>query len=174
MKTRQLLSILVLIFFAFAVSAQSTSTSQKKKSTGSASSSKNDSDAIKSVIEQETKAFFEIDKQSWQDSWAHSPYAFWSFADTTDVNSFSGWENIEKGFADYFRTAKASKAEIDRTWLDIKIFGNGAYARFTQHVKDNSARPPQAEVRVLEKINGQWKIICVSVIAMEKDNQPRR
>jgi hypothetical protein len=135
---------------------------------------KNDSEAIKALIERETRAFFEIDQKTWNDSWAQTSYAFWSFADTTDVNSFSGWENIQKGFADYFRTAKPSKAQIDRVWHDIKIFGNGAYARFTQHVKDNSNRPPQAEVRVLEKIKGQWKIVCVSVIAIEKDNNPRR
>lgn len=135
---------------------------------------KNDTEAIKALIEKETKAFFEIDHKTWADSWAQTPYAFWSFADTTDVNSFSGWENINKGFEEYFRTAKASKANIERNWLDIRIFGNGAYARFTQHVKDNTDRPPQAEVRVLEKINGKWKIVCVNVIAIEKENIPRR
>lgn len=135
---------------------------------------KNDTEAIKALIERETKAFFDIDYKTWSDSWAQTPYAFWSFADTTDVNSFSGWDNISKGFEDYFETAKPSKADIQRNWLEIKIFGNGAYARFTQHVKDNTARPPQAEVRVLEKIDGKWKIVCVSVIAIEKDNVPRR
>ena len=135
---------------------------------------KNDTEAIKKLIERETKAFFEIDYKTWADTWAHAPYSFWSFADTTDVNSFSGWEAIDKGFSEYFRTAKPSKAEIERNWLDIKIFGNGAYARFTQHVKDNTVRNPQAEIRVLEKINGEWKIVCVSVIAIEKDNIPIR
>lgn len=135
---------------------------------------KNDIEAIKNVIEKETKAFFEIDYKSWADSWAQTPYAFWSFADTTDVNSFSSWENIEKGFKAYFKTSKPSKAQIERTWHDIKIYGNGAYARFTQHVKDNTKRSPQAEVRVLEKIKGQWKIVCVNVIAIEKENEPRR
>ncbi len=135
---------------------------------------KKDVEAIKALIEKETKAFFEIDKAAWSSSWIHEPYAFWSFADTTDVNSFSGWNAIEKGFADYFRTAKPSKASIDRTWHDIKVFGNGAYARFTQKVNDNSRRPSQAEVRVLEKVKGEWKIVCVSVIAIEKDNEPKR
>jgi hypothetical protein len=135
---------------------------------------KNDTEAIKALIERETKAFFEIDYNTWADSWAQTSYSFWSFADTTDVNSFSGWENINKGFADYFRSSKASQAQIERKWHDIKIFGNGAYARFTQHVKDDTNRPPQAEVRVLEKVNGKWKIVCVSVIAIEKDNVPRR
>jgi hypothetical protein len=135
---------------------------------------KNDAEAIKALIERETKAFFEIDYKTWAESWAHVPYAFWSFADTTDVNSFSGWEAIDQGFRQYFKTSKPSSAKIDRTWHDIRIYGNGAYARFTQHVKDQSTRPPQAEVRVLEKVKGQWKIVCVSVIAIEKDNQPRR
>ena len=135
---------------------------------------KKDIEAIKALIEKETKAFFEIDQNAWAESWVHTPYAFWSFADTTDVNSFSGWQSIKEGFAAYFRTAKPSPAKIDRTWHEIKVFGNGAYARFTQKVSDNTRRPPQAEVRVLEKIKGQWKIVCVSVIAIEKDNQPRR
>ncbi len=136
----------------------------------------NDVEAIKALIERETKAFFEIDYKTWADSWSHVPYAFWSFADTTDVNSFSGWDQIEKGFAEYFRTSKPSTAKIERTWLglEVKVYGNGAYVRFNQHVKDDSQRPPQAEVRVLEKINGQWKIVCVAVIALEKDNEPRR
>jgi hypothetical protein len=132
-----------------------------------------DVEAIKALIEKETTAFFEIDYNTWASSWTHAPYAFWSFADTTDVNSFSGWDNIEAGFKEYFQTAKPSKAKIDRKWLDVKVWGNAAYARFTQQVHDNSRRPPQAELRVLEKVKGVWKIVCVSVIAIEKDNEPR-
>lgn len=124
---------------------------------------------IKALIEKETRAFFEIDKQTWSDCWAHVPYAFWSFADTTDVNSFSGWEAIDQGFAAYFSSSRPSEATIEREWLDIRIFGNGAYARFTQKVNDpDISRDEQAEVRVLEKQNGQWKIIHVGVIASKK------
>ncbi len=141
----------------------------KSKSTGTSG----DETAIRQLIERETKAFFEIDYNTWASCWGHVPYAFWAFADTTDVNYFSGWDEIQKGFAGYFKTSKPSTAKIDRDWLSIKIFGNGAYARFIQHVHDDTLRPPQEEVRVLEKINGQWKIICVSVIAIEKDKENR-
>ena len=134
---------------------------------------KNEVEAIKNLIEKETTAFFEIDYKTWASSWSQTPYAFWSFADTTDVNSFSGWESINAGFKEYFQTAKPSKAKIERNWLDIKVWGNGAYARFTQSVHDNTARPPQAEVRVLEKVKGSWKIVAVSVIAIQKDNEPK-
>jgi hypothetical protein len=140
-----------------------------------ASSAANDESVIKSIIEKETQAFFEIDQKSWSGYWAQVPYAFWSFADTTDVNSFSGWDEIKKGFDNYFKTSKPSAAKINRDWHTIRINGTMAYIRFTQTVDDgNSQRPPQAEVRVMEKINGDWKIVCVSVIALQKDNQPVR
>ena len=127
-----------------------------------------DIQAVKAVIEKETKAFFEINQKAWEDSWAHVPYAYWSFADTTDVNYFAGWENIRQGFADYFRTSRPSTATIERQWLDVKINGTMAYVRFTQRIQDNVRRDHQAEVRVLEKINGAWKIIHVGVIAVQK------
>ncbi|HPM29454.1 MAG TPA: hypothetical protein PLJ60_03875 [Chryseolinea sp.] len=130
-------------------------------------------DAIKAVLEKETKAFVEIDYKTWSDTWAHVPYAFWSLADTTDVNSFSGWDVIDASFAEYFKSSKPSVAKIDRTWHYIKVFGNAAYVRFTQNVSDDIMRPGQAQVRVLEKIKGQWKIVCVTVIAIEKDNKPK-
>ena len=100
-------------------------------------------------------------------------YAFWSFADTTDVNSFSGWQTINAAFTEYFQTAKPAKVTIDRKWLEVKVWGNAAYARYTQIVHDNTARPPQAQVRVLEKVKGDWKIVVVTVIAIEKDNEPK-
>jgi hypothetical protein len=141
--------------------------------TGMFAQKNNDVDEIKSLIEKETTAFFNIDYKTWASSWSQAPYAFWSFADTTDVNSFSGWESIDAGFREYFQTARPSKAKIERNWLDIKVYGNSAYARFTQQVRDNTLRPPQAEVRFLEKVKGAWKIVCVNVIAIEKNNQPR-
>lgn len=154
-----------LILFFICIYTPLVSAGQKKIS---------DEEAIKALLEKETKAFFEIDYKTWSESWSHAPHAFWSFADSTGVNSFSGWDNIEKGFAEYFKTSKPSKAKIDRSDFQIKVYTNSAYVRFKQQVKDDSVRPPQEEVRVLEKIKGQWKIICVTVIAIEKENQPKR
>ncbi|MBX2963342.1 MAG: hypothetical protein KF687_12575 [Cyclobacteriaceae bacterium] len=147
---------------------------QGKKPKTDQAPANNEEAVIKNIIEQETKAFFEIDQKTWEKLWVHEPYAFWSFADTTDVNSFSGWNDISKGFNNYFKTSKPSSANITRDWHHIKISGNMAYIRFTQHVKDETKRPPQAEVRVMEKVNGQWKLVCVSVIAIQKDNEPVR
>ena len=168
MKLTAKLLFLLTLFFSLAIQAQNKKSKSQVPDTG------NDEAAIKAVIEKETKAFFEIDQKTWAGLWAHEPYVFWSFADTTDVNSFSGWTEINKGFENYFKTSKPSTANISRDWHHIKIEGKMAYIRFTQQVTDDSDRPQQAEVRVMEKINGEWKIVCVSVIAIQKDNEPVR
>lgn len=155
--------IIFLIVAFFGCNAISASAQGSKKSKSS-----NDVELVKAAIDKESKAFFQIDYKTWADCWAHVPYAYWSFADTTDVNFFEGWESINKGFSEYFQTHKPSTAKMERKWLDVKVFGNSAYARFTQKVEDNVGRDEQAEVRVLERLNGQWKIVHVGVIAKQK------
>jgi hypothetical protein len=160
MKKLRILSIAcLLVFFSASVYAQ------KKKQ---ATSPSNEIELVKAAIDKESKAFFEINYPVWADCWAHVNYAYWSFADTTDVNFFEGWESINKGFNDYFKTQKPSTAKMERNWHEVKVYGNSAYARFTQKIQDDLGRDEQAEVRVLEKINGQWKIVHVGVIAKQK------
>jgi hypothetical protein len=122
-------------------------------------------EAIKAVIEQETKAYFGIDQKTWMESWVHTPYAYWSFVDDTGMSHYEGWKAIEIGFNDYFVTSKPSNIQIERTWLDIRVYGNGAYARFKQHVVNNGIKgPEQTEIRILEKEKNIWKIAVVGVL----------
>lgn len=125
-----------------------------------------DEEAIKAVIERETNAYFSIDYDTWMNSWSHVPYAYWSYADTAGINYFVGWKAIEIGFTDYFVTSKPSGIEVDRTWEDLRIYKDGAYARFRQTVITNGIRgPEQTEIRVLEKDKDkQWKIVLVAVL----------
>src|SRR5688572_22830683 len=93
----------------------------------------NDVDAIKAVIERETKAYFGIDYKTWMESWVHSPAAFWSYADSSGITNHEGWKAIEIGFTDYFVTSKPNNStQIERAWQEVKVYGNGAYARFKQ------------------------------------------
>lgn len=127
----------------------------------------NDEEAIKAVIERETKAYFNIDYDKWMDSWSHVPYAYWSYADTAGINDYKGWRAIEIGFADYFVTTKPTDIEVDRIWEDLRIYKDGAYARFRQTVITNGVKGPvQTEIRVLEKDrkNKEWKIVLVGVL----------
>ncbi|MGC1242078.1 MAG: hypothetical protein WA874_10830 [Chryseosolibacter sp.] len=151
---RYLFSMAAVLLFSLSATAQKTT----------------DEDAIKAVIEQETKAYFSIDYDNWINSWSHVPYAYWSYADTAGLNYFAGWKAIEIGFNDYFITTKPSRIEVDRTWEHLRIYKDGAYARFRQAVITNGVRgPEQTEIRVLEKDKDkQWKIVLVAVLKSNK------
>lgn len=124
-----------------------------------------DVDAIKTVIEQESKAFFGVNYQKWMESWMHTPSAYWSYADASGINYYEGWRAIEVGFSDYFVTTKPGDIEVERTWQEIKVYGDGAYARFKQRViTDGVPGPEQVEIRVLEKHDNAWKILLVGVL----------
>ena len=127
--------------------------------------------AIKACIERETKAFFETDYKTWIDSWAHTPYAYWSVSDTTGVSTYEGWKAIEIGFNDYFVTSKPSSAKIERKWHEIRVYGQGAYARFVQYTTEDRVTVVQDELRILEKQNNQWKIVLVGVMQGMKKNK---
>lgn len=131
--------------------------------------------AIKSVIEKETLSFFNVSQKDWEDSWLKVPYAYWSYSDSTGTSYIEGWENISKNFQDYFKTQissrtidvahQSAKVKIERNWHDIRVYNNGAYVHYTQRVIDDMDRDVTSQIRVLEKKDGKWKVICVGAIA---------
>ncbi|MBN8578293.1 MAG: hypothetical protein J0L66_15215 [Cytophagales bacterium] len=133
--------------------------------------------AIKAVIEKETDSFFNLKRKDWEDTWLHSSYSYWSYSDSTGTSFIEGWENIRKSFDDYFRTQVANRTidvafqkglvKIDRNWVSIRVYGNGAYARYTQRVNDDIDRDETSQIRILEKgKDGKWRIVCVGAIAV--------
>ena len=134
-----------------------------------------DKEAIKAVIEKETTSFFNVNRKDWDDSWIHESYIYWSYSDSTGTNFLEGWSAISKYFDEYFKTqvptrvidvAHNTGVTINRTWKEIRIYGNGAFVRYDQQVKDNKIHFDEtSQVRVLEKKDGKWKVVCVSVIA---------
>jgi len=143
----------------------------------SASVTAQEEKAIKAAIEKETSAFFNLDRKGWEDAWLAAPYVYWSYSDSTGTSFIEGWDAVKKSFDPYFKTqvpnrqidvAHGSKPiTIDRIWKEIRIYGNGAFARYTQKVKDDQIyRDETSQIRILEKKDGKWKIVCVGAIAM--------
>jgi hypothetical protein len=156
----------VIFFICLLLVSQATAQTKSQKSTSPAKPGKlNDVEAIKKCIEDESKAYFSVDYQKWMESWIHTPSAYWSYADTTGITSFEGWKAIEIGFTDYFVTTRPSQINIERQWQEVKVYGNGAYARFKQRLITNGVvGPEQVEIRVMEKENDRWKILLVGVL----------
>lgn len=130
--------------------------------------------AIKAVIEKETSSFQNVDRKSWEDSWLKTPYAYWSYSDSTGTSFVKGWDAINKSFDTYFKTQVPGRqidvakkgVTIERVWGDIKVYKNGAYVQYLQKVKDQKIdRDETSQIRFLEKVGGQWKIVYVGIIA---------
>jgi len=124
-----------------------------------------DLEAIKTVIGKETQSFMNVDLKNWAETWHPAPYSYWSYSDSTGTSFVEGWEALNKTFDEYFKTQKPSKAKITNEWIEVRIYGNGAYARFVQKVDDEIDRDETSQIRVLEKKEGKWKVVCVGAIA---------
>jgi hypothetical protein len=160
MKTKSLTLLAGLIWLAFAPV-----TAQDKEVV-----------AIKAAIERETISFLEVNKKDWEDSWLQTPYAYWSYSDSTGTSFIEGWSGIKKSFEDYFRThvpgryidvaQKDKKLTVDRTWKEIRIYGTGAFVQYSQRVRDQIGdRDETSQIRILEKKEGKWKVVYVGIIA---------
>ena len=125
--------------------------------------------AINATIEKETQSFFARDYEAWKSNYAQTDYAFqaWSNNDGT-FDSNVGWTDINKQIGKYISENPeplSSHPKVERKNMIFKFYGdNVAYLTWDQF---NSDKPEKnfhhsKEVRLMEKIDGQWKIVCVS------------
>ena len=144
--------------------------------TSISSSAQDDITAIKGVIEKETVSFQNVERKNWEDTWLKTPYAYWSYSDSTGTTFSQGWDAISKSFDTYFKTQvagrkidvahKDSPLTIERTWGEIRIYKNGAFVQYGQKVKDHLIdRDETSQIRFLEKSDGKWKVVYVGIIA---------
>lgn len=125
--------------------------------------------AIKQVIEDETESFFARNYNKWKSSYAQTDYAFqaWSNNDGT-FDSNVGWEDINKQIGRYISDNPepvSSHPKVERKNMLFKFYGdNVAYLTWDQFNSDQDMKNfhHSKEVRLMEKIGGQWKIVCVS------------
>lgn len=127
--------------------------------------------AIQQVIETETQCYYSRDFDCWKDQWHHTDYVSltWNNPDGTFTSS-NGWTQLESNAQLLIKMYPVQDPEknmpiIKRENWEVRFFGdNGAYLNWTQQ---NSGREKKQftttqEVRVMEKVNGQWKIVNVS------------
>lgn len=126
-------------------------------------------EAIKRVVMQETESYLGVDYETWSGTWMQSSFAYWSFSDKSGSQFISGWENIQQAFDSYFKSQKPTKHKISYTWQDIRLYTNGAYVRFQEKSDDGRRVETTDQIRVLEKKDGKWKVICmIAVVEQEQ------
>lgn len=157
MKIRNLLSFAILIFLIFA------SCGEKKdhENNGLVSQQINpelEKQAILERLNNETKDAFQRDYEAWTKNWVHDPNiskVYVDFADSTFSESI-GWEKISqfvKTFIEEHPEPEPVPELLDE--INVRLYGNGAWVTYEQN---DSIRGLKRETRLMEKVNGEWKI----------------
>ncbi|MEO1416648.1 MAG: hypothetical protein AAFW00_15300 [Bacteroidota bacterium] len=126
--------------------------------------------AIKKVITKETNAFFSRDYDAWASCFLHVPQALqaWSNPDGSYTASV-GWELIDLQGRMVIDNSEPLTNLVYRDNFTYRYYGEGAYVTFDQYLGDKDLVQPSKEVRVLEKVDGKWKIICVAAFGDYSD-----
>lgn len=131
---------------------------------------------VLAVIQAESAAFWNKDLDGWAALWAHAPYTrtmgWWAAGGVTVVE---GWEAQHDAIR---RTMQASPqpnptaGRVRRENINIQVRGSVAWATFDQYGEDTGDAkmdmPGRSrETRILERIDGSWKIVYVGWLLEE-------
>jgi hypothetical protein len=137
--------------------------------------------AIMETIERETTCFFQRDYACWSACYAQTEYAFqaWTNADGSfDVQS--GWPAVSRQAGEYMKANPAppvgsSHPRVERRNLLVRFFSpTVAYLVWDQYNSDPDMKNfvPSKETRIMEKIDGQWRIVNVTAFWYSRNPIP--
>ena len=119
-----------------------------------------DEAAIKKLFEEEASDFQTVNYKSYLTHWAKVPYASFLYREGLFVG-----EALWKKMDDFWKNRKASNVNRTRTNWNLRINGNAAFVTYSQHQEntDTKQEGDTYEERYLEKINGTWKVVNMTV-----------
>ena len=114
--------------------------------------------AILATLNGETKAAFTRDYEGWQAYWLQEPFVtktYMQFPDSTIVETL-GWTEINGYVKQYFDAhPEPEPVPAPLTDIEVRCYGTGAWVTYEQVA---ALRGRKRETRLMEKVNGQWKI----------------
>jgi hypothetical protein len=115
--------------------------------------------AIQKVCEAETRAWLAKDVATYNNCWEIRPYSR-IMVTTEDGQTISmAGDQLKSASADVM----GGGGTVTNTNYQIHIEGNTAWAMYDEVKTNDKGSYPSYEVRLLEKINGAWKIVGISV-----------
>lgn len=126
---------------------------------------------IMEVITSESIAFWNKDFEAWARCWLHTPYirmmGWWARGGITVTE---GWETLSSRIKELMTEnpePNPTAAKVRRENINMHIDGNMAWVTFDQYGEDTGDLEMDMpglshETRILEKHNGEWKIVYVN------------
>ncbi len=137
--------------------------------------------AIMKTIESETSSFYKRDYDGWKQNFIQKEYAFqgWSNSDGS-FDASVGWRAIDQRIGEYIKNNPVKEGESvhprveRRNMLVTFLADNVAYLVWDQYNgdKENKVFTVSKDQRIMEKENGQWKIVNVSSFWNYKKKMP--
>ena len=129
-----------------------------------------DDEAVKKAIEASTDYIYAADYDAYKKTWVDAPYI--SRVVVNDAGQVSRMNAVEYNslVEDWRKNRKTPNGiKTTRSNFDTRINGTSAFVVFNQH-NDNTdgTQRDSIEERYLEKINGEWKMVNVTVIPQKK------
>ncbi len=123
-----------------------------------------DEAAIETVLLAETDYFFARDYEGWASTFVEAPEAFqiWNNADGSYTYA-KGWETISSNVKSFMEAnPEPDDTALHREDFTIRPYGDAAFVTFVKYMGDLETANPVQEVRVVERMDGEWKIVCVA------------
>ena len=114
------------------------------------------------VIEDESKHFWGRDLKNWKKCYVHEDYVTWAAATRDGVRQYNGWKSWYKEVKNLFKESPEPQPYdgiVKKYDYNFRIYDAGAWVSFKQ--EDNGT--VTYETRILEKVNGEWKIALVQL-----------
>ena len=122
--------------------------------------------AIKQTCENETKYFHEADAKNWDSQWADKGYAEYNSQYLKELikTPFAKGEMLVGLKNNVAKTLKPDGLVSKMADFEVRINGNLAWATYNQEdFKGETSAAKSRQLRILEKVNGSWKIVCLSI-----------
>ena len=124
---------------------------------------------IMAVVEKETASFFARDYEGWKGTRAQQAYDFqgWNNADGT-FEVENGWQDVNADIKKYIQNDSIpiqAKPEILRKNIMCKFYADTcAYLTWDEYTREDSSKVffKSKDLRLMEKQNGEWKIVTVA------------
>jgi ketosteroid isomerase-like protein len=135
-----------------------------------------DEEAIKKVIVGEFDAYINRDFQAWIDYYVDSPQNAYMITPGSGAGQLvyrTGFETMKNTAQKQFETPIKGLFDIvKREDWNFRILGNFAWVSYKSTFKVGTIMIPAAELKVFEKIDGQWKISATASIGDYKNATP--
>lgn len=127
---------------------------------------------IKQVITEEAKYFYNKNLEKWSTFYRQTPQTYWAIAEKDFSGQAETWDKILQLVSNHFsQNPKAIKATFKReNYTFRKVNPTYIWVTFDQTRSTDNKKFTSKELRIVELIKGEWKIVNRTGFSINSEN----